>query len=169
MVEKPPLNISGWRCYDGAYSARPKLCSNREKFKIASMRGACLAVKARPRPHCGTARHNIMQGIGVDIIELNRIQNIRFLERFSQFILSENEMRQMHSASHRAQFVASRLAVKEAVIKALPGSLKYHDFEIIKKGRKPVVRFLKPITKPYKTFISLAHSSEYVVGFALVV
>lgn len=110
-----------------------------------------------------------MQGIGVDIIELQRIQNVQFLERLSQFILSENEMRQMQSASDRVQFVASRMAVKEAVIKALPGSLKYHDFEILKEGKKPVVHFLKPMTRPYQAFVSLAHSSEYVVGFAFVI
>lgn len=111
---------------------------------------------------------NIMRGIGVDIIELNRVRNIRFLERFSQFIFSENEMKQMRRESNRVQFAASRLAIKEAVIKALPGSLKYHDFEILKKGRKPVVRFLKPMARPYQAFVSLAHSSEYVVGFAIV-
>jgi len=109
-----------------------------------------------------------MRGVGVDIVELRRIENIRHLDRFVQFILSENEIRQMLSVSHRVQFVASRFAAKEAVIKAVPEVLTYLDFEIIKEDGKPVVRFLKPAMWRYRAFLSLAHSTEYVVSFALV-
>jgi len=109
-------------------------------------------------------------GAGTDIVELSRVIDIRFLHRFAEYFLGPGELGAFeHSADPRG-FIASRFAAKEAVIKAFPGFLRPHDFEIVKGGKKPMVRFLAPRhVRAYHAFVSLAHSTQYAIGYAVVV
>lgn len=63
----------------------------------------------------------MLSGIGVDIIEISRFEHIqtRFGERFSNRILTTNELLQYESRGQDVRFLASRFAAKEAVSKAL--------------------------------------------------
>ncbi|MBI4708599.1 MAG: holo-ACP synthase [Candidatus Portnoybacteria bacterium] len=106
-------------------------------------------------------------GVGVDIIELERFKKIKFLARAAELILTPAEYKQFKSHNNPAIFLASRLAVKEAVIKACPETLTYHDFEIIKAGKKPLVRLLSKQAHNYQLKVSLSHSTDYVAGFAV--
>jgi len=79
-------------------------------------------------------------GIGIDIIEVERIQKSfeKFGERFLKRILHPNEIN--YCLSHRvpAPFLAARFAGKEAISKAfgtgIGAQLGWQDMEI---GRKP--------------------------------
>jgi holo-[acyl-carrier-protein] synthase len=109
-------------------------------------------------------------GIGVDIVELARIRRIRFLSRFAEYFLTPRELEHLHSAPDPEEFVASRFAVKEAVIKAFPRFLRPHDFEIVKEGKKPTVHFSEPsLEDQYKALASITHSYEYAAGYAIVI
>jgi len=78
-------------------------------------------------------------GIGIDIIEVQRIQasHEKFGERFLNRILHENEIR--YCLSHRVPgpFLAARFAAKEAISKAfgtgIGAQLGWQDMEV---GRK---------------------------------
>src|SRR5881392_905919 len=78
-------------------------------------------------------------GIGIDIIEVERIQSSfeKFGERFLKRILHPNEI--SYCLSHRvpAPFLAARFAAKEAISKAfgtgIGAQLGWHDMEV---GRK---------------------------------
>lgn len=76
-------------------------------------------------------------GIGVDCVEFARVRQITSLERFSEYFLGDKEIVALENSRDAAQFVASRFAAKEAVIKAFPGCLSPHDFEIVMMEKKP--------------------------------
>ena len=109
-----------------------------------------------------------MSGIGVDILEKKRVQNITYLERAAEYVLAPEEIKEFYERPDRVEFFASRFAVKEAVIKAFPAPLSPLDFTISKTGVKPMVVFLNPQHKQYRALVSISHSLEYVVGFAVV-
>ena len=110
---------------------------------------------------------NAPLGVGVDIIELKRFKSIRFLSRIAELFLTKGEWREFSSHADPVAYVASRFALKEAVIKAYPGKLTYRDFEIIKIGEKPHVNFLISPSAISRMFVSLSHSTDYVAGFAV--
>jgi holo-[acyl-carrier protein] synthase len=60
-------------------------------------------------------------GIGVDIVEIARIEGLltRHGVRFPRRILGEREYRDFEAAAHPAAFLAKRFAAKEAVSKAM--------------------------------------------------
>jgi holo-[acyl-carrier protein] synthase len=108
-------------------------------------------------------------GVGVDIVEMKRAKGIRLQRRFAEYFLTPSELAAWEGNSDKVAFIASRFAAKEAVIKAYPGFLRPHDFEIIKKGKKPMVRFLVSAScLRYRALVSLAHSTDYAVGYAII-
>jgi holo-[acyl-carrier-protein] synthase len=110
-----------------------------------------------------------LAGIGVDIVELERVKQIRFLPRFAEYFLTPNEVENFQKIADPVSFIASRFAAKEAVIKAFPGFIKPHAFEIVKYGVKPEVRFLSPdVDRCYETAVSISHGTEYAAGFAVI-
>jgi holo-[acyl-carrier protein] synthase len=106
-----------------------------------------------------------MNGIGIDIEKISRFKNISYFDRFLNFVFSENEINQIRDASEKFQYVASRFALKEAVIKAYPNKITYRDIEIFKNGDKPEVKISG---ESRKILVSLSHDQESVVGVAFV-
>ena len=116
-----------------------------------------------------------MQHIGVDIIEISRIEAVikrwgrTFLERV--FTLSELESYSNISS------LAARFAAKEAVLKAIGAcdkGISWQDIEILAEGSgKPMVnltgkaKFQADASAIYKINISLSHSKDYAVAFAI--
>lgn len=105
-----------------------------------------------------------MIGIGVDIEEPKRFQNIRYLKRCLDFFLTPAEQAAAGGHPDKFSYYASRFALKEAVIKAYPGKIGYLDLEISKIGDKPIVSLKN--NAGFKVHVSLAHSQNYAVGFA---
>lgn len=110
----------------------------------------------------------MIQSIGVDITELNRFRGIRFLDRVVELYLTDAEYREFLAHPDQIAYAASRFALKEAVIKAVPVAIGYKDIEIQKKGTKPHAELLSERTKGMKVAVSLSHSIIYAAGFAVV-
>lgn len=106
-------------------------------------------------------------GVGVDIVELERVRAIRCLRRFAELVLSKRELAELAARTDAIAFVASRFAAKEAVIKACPQPLTAQDFEIRKRGPKPYVHFFNPAHRRCRVSVSLAHSTDYAAGYAI--
>lgn len=104
-------------------------------------------------------------GIGTDIARIERFRMASFPRRLASFYLSDAEYEALEHSSDLAQSLASRFAAKEAVIKATPEKLAPHDFEILKEGPRPVVRWLRAL--PYDVHVSIAHESEYATAVAI--
>lgn len=110
-----------------------------------------------------------MLAVGIDIIETARFRAIGNLPRVMEFFLCPEEIAVARSSADIHQHLASRFALKEAVFKALPEKIGYHDFQIIKlDGRKPRVEFLKAAFGKYRIAVSLAHTENSAIGFAAV-
>ncbi len=109
-----------------------------------------------------------MQGIGVDIVEFADVRKARFLARVAEFILSGGEQSEFRASADRVQFLASRMAAKEAVIKAFPHPISFQDFEVRKNAEKPVIYFFDSSHRAYRVLVSISHSQEHAVGMASV-
>lgn len=105
-------------------------------------------------------------GIGTDLIDLARFRNARNLKRVAEYILTPAELAFMQTSRDDVQYLASRFAVKEAVIKACPTHLTYHDITVRKDGKKPIAAFVRKEHAHLAAFISLAHTADYATACA---
>lgn len=109
-----------------------------------------------------------MVGVGVDIVEIARFKSAQYLNRVSELFLTENELGKIPKDETKFQYLASRFAAKEAVLKALPPGTGYYDFEISKEAKKPKVVFIKPQYKKFLAAISLSHSYDLAIAFVVI-
>lgn len=112
-----------------------------------------------------------MKSIGVDIIEIDRIEKIieEFGDIFLKKVFSEEEIRYCKSKAKPSQHFAARFAAKEAIAKALgtgfKNNLMLRDIEVRNEvNGKPYVYF-KGI-RDDRFIISISHSDHYVVAVA---
>ncbi|MEW6506112.1 MAG: holo-ACP synthase [Bacteroidota bacterium] len=117
-------------------------------------------------------------GIGIDIIEINRIKKSvdRFGERFLNKIYTEIELEYCLKKKNKYQHLAARFAAKEAIYKALSNDTKevysWQDVEIYNEiNGLPRVKFygnLKDFLNQGKELkISMSHSENYVTCVAI--
>ncbi len=66
-------------------------------------------------------------GIGVDLVEMQRIQRLldEYGDRFAERVLNSEEREYYARSSRRVGFLANRFAAKEAISKALGTGLRY--------------------------------------------
>ncbi|MBI2037810.1 MAG: holo-ACP synthase [Candidatus Magasanikbacteria bacterium] len=109
-----------------------------------------------------------MQGIGIDIVEVERFKKIASLSRFLEFVFLPEEMKVLEEKTDKFAYISSRFAAKEAVIKAMPLPVSMHDFEIKKDGLKPTVVFLNEKLRKFTAQVSLSHSDTHAAAVAIV-
>jgi holo-[acyl-carrier protein] synthase len=113
----------------------------------------------------------MINGIGIDIIELKRVQEMinrqpKFVERI--LCPSEIEVFETLSGHRKAEFLAGRFAAKEAFSKAygtgIGKQLSFQDIEIDtdRKGRPFIV---KP---ELQSHLSISHSREYAIAQVII-
>lgn len=112
----------------------------------------------------------MIKGIGIDIIELERIRqsllnNARFVER----ILTPQERegyRQLTNEKRKIEYVAGRFAAKEAFAKAVGtgiGKLAFQDMTVSKtKDGAPVLHVVG--FEEENIFLSISHAEHYAVA-----
>lgn len=120
----------------------------------------------------------LILGVGVDIVEIDRIKNavdkhLNFMNR----LFSKEEIEYLNSRNCRPEFIAGRFAAKEAVSKALGTGFSGFDFKDILIDRtaagKPIVILkgkAKLIAKKYgsyKIHLSISHEISNAVAFAV--
>jgi phosphopantetheine--protein transferase-like protein len=111
--------------------------------------------------------HESIIGIGTDIVDLRRLYARDDLRRMARFILTASESKDMNKSPSAAQFLGSRLAAKESIIKSFPGTISYHDIELAKKRDKLTARLKIAEGQRYKVFLSIAHECDYAIGYAI--
>lgn len=118
-------------------------------------------------------------GIGVDIIEINRIQ--KAVERNSNFIekvFTKKEQEYFKKVNLRYESIAGKFAAKEAVVKALGTgfrNMKINDIEIINDELgKPLVELkggALNVIKDYKNIkihLSISHNRDNAIAYSIV-
>lgn len=117
-------------------------------------------------------------GVGVDIVEIDRIKNaVDKHLNFMNKLFSKEEIEYLNSRNCRPEFIAGRFAAKEAVSKALGTGFSGFDFKDILIDRtaagKPIVILkgkAKLIAKKYgsyKIHLSISHEISNAVAFAV--
>lgn len=118
--------------------------------------------------------HKMIKGIGIDIIELNRIKkSVNKNKRFVTRILTNKEKEvydKLERESRKIEFLAGRFAAKEAFAKATGrgiGELSFQHIEILSKlNGEPYLT-----AKGYETetiFISISHSEQYAIAQVII-
>ena len=118
-------------------------------------------------------------GIGIDIIEIERIQ--KSIEKFDQLFLNkiftQTELDYCSNKKNKYQHFAARFAAKEAIAKALATGwskgFRWKDIEIYnEKSGMPNVKLrgnLKHFLGADKSLkITMSHSEHYVTCFAII-
>ncbi len=110
----------------------------------------------------------MISGIGIDIIEIARIQELAAKQsKFVDRILTLNEKKKYDElpAGRKAEFLAGRFAAKEAFSKAcgtgIGKKLSFQEIEIVNdESGKPFIK------KPFSdgVHLSISHSKEYAVA-----
>lgn len=107
-------------------------------------------------------------GVGIDVVEIRDIKKMRFPKRFAEYFLTPAEMKDMPVGAKTTSFLASRFALKEAVIKAVPEPLKPSDFRITKKNRRPHIVFMSAQrARRYRIEASLTHTDNTAAAIAV--
>lgn len=120
----------------------------------------------------------MIQGIGVDIIEIDRIRDVidRHGDNFIHKIFTQTEINYCRSKKISYQHFAARFAAKEAFSKALStgwrGEFNWKDIEISNNelGQPSITLYGKLAEKIGKdrVLISLSHSDNSVVAFVII-
>ena len=121
-------------------------------------------------------------GIGVDIVENDRVKNSIKNFKFKKRIYSTNELKQSSLLKNKASYFSKRFAAKEAFAKALGtgfrNGLNFNDIEVINdKMGKPYFTKTKKITKlvqkkfkvkNFNCFLSISDDKDYSTAFAII-
>ena len=121
-------------------------------------------------------------GIGVDIIENNRIKKSIQNNKFKTRVYSSNELKLSKNVKNKVAYFSKRFAAKEAFSKALgtgfSENLNFKDIEIVsdKKGKPKYAKnkkIIKIVQKKYKikkfnSFLSISDEKDYSIAFAII-
>ncbi|MFR7591433.1 MAG: holo-ACP synthase [Longibaculum sp.] len=107
-----------------------------------------------------------MKGIGVDIVDLERlnIHNDHFVKK----VLSQKEyqlFQKMSSSKRQLEFLGGRFAGKEAYLKANQkgiGGIDFHDIEILNDETGC------PYLNDENALISISHENKYAIAFVVI-
>ena len=121
-------------------------------------------------------------GIGVDIIENNRIKKSIQNNKFKTRVYSSNELKLSKNVKNKVAYFSKRFAAKEAFSKALgtgfSENLNFKDIEIVsdEKGKPKYAKnkkIIKIVQKKYKikkfnSFLSISDEKDYSTAFAII-
>ncbi len=103
--------------------------------------------------------------IGVDIVEIERM--IANQDRLAEYLLSSQELTVYYGKNgvNQLNYLASRFAVKEALVKALNDkSLLFKDISVLNsESGAPYVCY-----KQHRIQVSISHERHYVVAMVVV-
>lgn len=119
----------------------------------------------------------MISGIGVDILEIERLQRSveKFGERLLERVFTENEINYCRVKFNMYQHLAARFAAKEALTKAmstgLRGEFSWKDIEVVNDPLgKPDFRIygnLGERLQGHNVLLSLSHSETHVVAMVV--
>ena len=121
-------------------------------------------------------------GIGVDIIQNNRIKNLLKNKKFLGRIYSDRELKLSKQNKNKVAYFAKRFAAKEAFSKALGTGFRsgweFKDIEIVndKVGKPLYVKNKKIIKivknkfkiKNFNSFLSISDEKDYSTAFTII-
>ena len=120
----------------------------------------------------------MIHSIGVDIVDISRFKKIldRWGEKFAGRILTQKELLYCNSKANKAESIAARFAVKEALIKCLSDDqqkrFKWHEVEILNtESGRPQVHLNGELARELKNrtiLVSLSHTMNTAIAMIVV-
>tara|TARA_A200000113_G_scaffold25248_1_gene21354 strand:- start:1342 stop:1728 length:387 start_codon:yes stop_codon:yes gene_type:complete len=121
-------------------------------------------------------------GIGVDIIQNNRIKNLLKNKKFLGRIYSDRELKLSKQNKNKVAYFAKRFAAKEAFSKALGtgfrSGLEFKDIEIVNDEvgkplyvkNKKIIKIVKNKfkIKNFNSFLSISDEKDYSTAFTII-
>jgi holo-[acyl-carrier protein] synthase len=121
-------------------------------------------------------------GIGVDIININRIKFLLKNKNFINRIFSKNEILVSKKIINKTNYFSKRFAAKESLVKALGtgfrNNLNFKDIEInndklgkpyylVKPKIKQLIKKRKKVNN-FELFLSISDEKDYSVAFTII-
>ncbi len=120
----------------------------------------------------------MISGIGIDIIEISRIEHsiAQYGDIFLKKLFTENEIRYCKSKQFPIQHFAARFAAKEAFSKAVStgwsGEFEWKNVEVKNDsaGKPDFILYGKTAEtlQGYSVFLSMSHSDTSVIAFVVI-
>lgn len=101
--------------------------------------------------------------IGIDIVEVERIKNLK--KETIKFLFTNYEIEKSESLKNKYQFLAGRFAAKEAYKKAINIDAKFIDIEIL--NYENGLPYLKYKNKIENISLSISHEKNYAVAIVM--
>jgi holo-[acyl-carrier protein] synthase len=106
----------------------------------------------------------MVKGVGIDVVEIERIAKAMRRARFKDRILTQRERRQKETAT----YVAGRWAAKEAVAKAVCPSISWQSVAILStENGAPYVEFIDSRHSMKRVHVSISHESGLAAAVAI--
>lgn len=117
-------------------------------------------------------------GVGIDIIEIDRIEGaVKHNKNFLHKLFTEKEVEYFNAHGYKIESIAGAFAAKEAISKALGTGFRgfgFKDIEILKdnKGKPEVILFNKAKALAesygnYKVHLSISHNKSNAIAYAV--
>lgn len=116
-------------------------------------------------------------GIGVDIIEIERIraalENPKTGERFRQRVFTAGEIAYCGRRRLAHESYAARFAAKEATIKVLGEAVGWREIEVVRTDGPPTVRLHEKARERAdalgiaRVFLSLSHTADLAIAYVV--
>jgi holo-[acyl-carrier protein] synthase len=112
--------------------------------------------------------------IGIDCVNISRFEkDVLSKKNIITKVFTKNEIKYCEKKLKPSQHYAARFAGKEAVIKAFSHyniDIPLNKIEIVnKKNRTPFVKILDDSRSDFDIKISLSHSNEIAIAFAIII
>ena len=119
----------------------------------------------------------MIEGVGIDVIEVDRIKKVyeKYKDRFLKKVYTEKEINFCCNRKNMFLMLASRFAAKEAFMKALGrgflGGISWKEIEIIdtELSRPSIKLYRRPqvLNGDAKIFLSITHINEIAIAVVI--
>jgi holo-[acyl-carrier protein] synthase len=112
----------------------------------------------------------MIYGIGVDIVNIGRFKRAveRWGERLQRRLFTDGELSYCLAKSHPERHLAVRFAAKEALFKALGGSLPFKNVEVTREASGRPTLNVAGLQDEYRINVSMSHEREFCVAHVVV-
>ena len=111
----------------------------------------------------------MIEGIGVDIVEIGRFKKIKYNSKpsFYKKLFKQNEIDYCLKFKNSYEHFAGKFALKESVKKSINEDIPFSDIEITYSDSKPQVVIFGNHKNKYKFLASLTHDAGVAVGVVI--
>ncbi len=116
-----------------------------------------------------------MNSVGIDILNVNRMEKIKNKEKFMKNIFNEKEIEYIQKKNNNNQTIAGLYCAKEAFLKAIKKGIDTYSLKDIEISHNndgaPFIILHNELEKEYKNInisLSISHDGDYATAIILI-